>query len=143
MNVTKLLILDLDVHFIIHIKQVLTKKKSGRYVSLSKIRGEAAASDSQGMLRRAHRSKLKIHIEILSSLACFGPMKLHGLMTKIGLDKAGMKEHLELLADRGLVESQNLCEKTTFYVLTERGIKVLKVMSSINNEACRFQALQF
>lgn len=80
----KLLILDLDVHFIIHIKQVLTKKKSGRHLSLSKSRGEAAASDSQGMLRRAHRPKLKIHIEILSSLACFGPMKLHGLMT--GLD---------------------------------------------------------
>jgi len=88
-------------------------------------------------------SKLKIHIEILSSLACIGPIKLTGLMTRIGLDRTSLEEHLELLTDRGLVDSQNLGEDKTFYVATERGMKVLNVMGSISNEASRVQALQF
>lgn len=90
-----------------------------------------------------YRSKLKIYIEILSSLACIGPMKLTGLMPRVGLDRTSLEEHLRLLTERGLVDSQNLGEKTTFYVLTERGMKVLKVMGSISNEANMFQALQF
>jgi predicted transcriptional regulator len=90
-----------------------------------------------------HRSKLKIHIEILSSLACIGPMKLTGLMTRVGLDRTSLEEHLDLLTNRGLVDSQNLGEDKTFYVLTERGMMVLKVMGSISNEASMFQSLQF
>ena len=70
-------------------------------------------------------------------------MKLTGLMTRIGLDRTSLEEHLELLTDRGLVDSQNLGEDKTFYVVTERGMKVLNVMGSISNEASRFHALQF
>ena len=88
-------------------------------------------------------SKLKIHIEILSSLAFIGPMKLTGLMTRIGLNRTSLEEHLELLTDRGLVDSQNLGEDKTFYVVTERGMKVLNIMGSISNETSRFHALQF
>jgi len=84
-----------------------------------------------------------MHIEILSSLACIGPMKLTGLMTRIGLNRTSLGEQLELLTDRGLVDSQNLGKDKTFYVVTERGMKVLNVMGSISNEASRFQALQF
>jgi DNA-binding transcriptional ArsR family regulator len=62
---------------------------------------------------------------------------------KIGLDRTSLEEHLELLTDRGLVDSQNLGEDKTVYVETERGMKVLNVMGSISNEASRFHVLQF
>jgi predicted transcriptional regulator len=70
-------------------------------------------------------------------------MKLTGLMTRVGLDRTSLEEHLDLLTNRGLVDSQNLGEDKTFYVLTERGMMVLKVMGSISNEASMFQSLQF
>ena len=90
-----------------------------------------------------NRSKLKISIEILCSLASNGPMKLPQLMTKVELNKTCLRQHLSLLKKRSLVERQNLGENNLFYVVTERGLQVLKVIDPMITEARRFQSLQF
>jgi len=90
-----------------------------------------------------HRSKLKVCIEILCILASFGPMKLTQLTTKVELNKTRLREHLKLLKKGSLVERQNFGENRIFYVVTERGLKVLKVIDPIVKEARKIQALQF
>lgn len=90
-----------------------------------------------------HKSKLKISIEILCSLASNGPMKLSQLMTKVELNKTRLRQHLRLLKKRNLVERQNLGENKIFYVVTERGLQVLNVIDPMIKEAHKFQALQF
>jgi len=97
----------------------------------------------KGSGERMHRSKLKISIEILCILASNGPMKLTQLTTKVELNKTRLKQHLRLLKNRDLVERQKLGENKIFYVATERGLKVLKVIDPIIKEAHKIQALRF
>lgn len=89
------------------------------------------------------RSKLEICNEILWTLASHGPMKLTQLTTKIELSKTHLERHMKLLKNRHLIERQRLGEGEIFYVTTERGLKVLKIMDPIMKEARKFQALQF
>jgi DNA-binding PadR family transcriptional regulator len=48
-----------------------------------------------------------------------------------------------LLIDRGLVEQQNWGENEIVYAVTERGLKVLKVVSPIIREAHKIQIRDF
>jgi predicted transcriptional regulator len=89
------------------------------------------------------RSKLEICNEILWTLASHGPMKLTQLTTKVELSKTRLERHMRLLKRRNLVERQRLGEGEIFYVATERGLKILKIMGPIMKEARRIQALQF
>jgi predicted transcriptional regulator len=97
----------------------------------------------KGSGKRMHRSKLKICMEILYILASNGPMKLTQLTTKVELNKTRLRQHLRLLKNRNFIERQNLGKNEIFYVATERGLKVLKVIDPIIKEAHRIQALQF
>jgi predicted transcriptional regulator len=97
----------------------------------------------KGSGERMQRSKLKICIEILCILASNGPMKLSQLTTKVELNKTRLRQHLTLLKNRDLVKRQNLGKNEIFYVATERGLKVLKVIGPIIREARKIQALQF
>jgi len=92
---------------------------------------------------RMHRSKLEICNEILWTLASNGPMKLTQLTTKVELSKTRLEKHMRLLKRRDLVERQRLGEGEIFYVATERGLKVLKIMGPIMEEARKIQVLQF
>jgi predicted transcriptional regulator len=89
------------------------------------------------------RSKLKICIEVLCILASTGPMKLTQLTPKVELNKTHLNQHLRLLKNRGLVERQKFGENEIFYVVTERGLKVLRVIGPLIKEARRIQSLQF
>ena len=89
------------------------------------------------------RSKLKICMEILCTLASNGPMKLSQLTTKVELNKTHLRPHLRLLKNRDLVEKQKLGKNEIFYVVTERGLEMLKVIGPIIKEARKIQALQF
>ena len=89
------------------------------------------------------RSKLEICNDILWTLASNGPMKLTQLTTKVELSKTRLERHMRLLENRGLVESQRLGKNEIFYVATERGLKVLKIMGPIMKEARKIQTLQF
>jgi predicted transcriptional regulator len=90
-------------------------------------------------VEKPYRSKLMLCIEILCTLASKGSMNLTQLTHKILMDKARLIPHLRLLHNRGLVEKQNLGEHKILYVVTERGLKVLKVVSPIIREAHKIQ----
>ena len=70
-------------------------------------------------------------------------MKLTRLSAKVELNRTHLEQHLRLLTNNGLVEKQNLGENKIFYVVTERGLKVLKVISPIIKEAHRIQVRDF
>ncbi len=138
----KLMILGLDLEFITHIKEGLTKEKAGKSVAHAK-RKVVFPIIRKGSGERMHRSKLKICIEVLSILASRGPMKLTQLMTKVELNKTSLRQHLRLLKKQGLVERQNLGKNKIFYVVTERGLEMLNAIGPVIKEAHKFQALHF
>jgi predicted transcriptional regulator len=90
-------------------------------------------------VEKPYRSKLMLCIEILCTLASKGSMNLTQLTHKVQMDKARLIPHLRLLHNRGLVEKQNLGDHKILYVVTERGLKVLKVVSPIIREAHKIQ----
>jgi len=92
---------------------------------------------------KPYKSKLMICIDILCSLVAEGPMKFIRLLDKVELDTVHLLPHLRLLINRGLIEQQNFGEDATFYAVTERGIKVLKVVSPIIKEAHKIQMHDF
>ncbi|HDQ05348.1 MAG TPA: hypothetical protein ENN36_01325 [Candidatus Bathyarchaeota archaeon] len=88
---------------------------------------------------KPYRSKLVICIDVLCALVSNGPMKFTRLSHKVELDTARLTPHLRLLIDWDLVEQRNLGENEVFYAITERGLKVLKVVSPIIREAHKIQ----
>ena len=70
-------------------------------------------------------------------------MKFSKLMQKVELSKTRLEEHLRLLKRRSLVERQKLGEGEVFYVVTERGLTVLKVIGPIIKEARKIKHYNF
>ena len=89
-----------------------------------------------------YKSKLMICIETLCTLVSNGPMKLPQLMDKFEMDEARLKPHLRLLWNRGLIEEEKF-DNETHYVVTERGLTVLKVVSPLIREAHKLQMRNF
>ena len=92
---------------------------------------------------KPYRSKLMICIDILCTLVSNGPMKFIQLSHKVELDTIRLIPHLKLLIDRGLVEQQNWGENEIVYIVTERGLKVLKVINPIIRAAHKLQMRNF
>lgn len=90
-------------------------------------------------IEKPYRSKLILCIEILCTLASKGPLNLTQLTHKVEVDKSRLILHLKLLYNRGLVEKQNQGEQTIYYLITERGLKVLKVINPLVREAHKVQ----
>jgi len=87
------------------------------------------------------KSKLEMNLDILKILASQGPMKLTQLMHKTDLSQSVLKQHLAFLMQQNLVEKQNLGKGKIFYIITERGLKVLNVVAPIIEEARKIPAL--
>jgi predicted transcriptional regulator len=94
-------------------------------------------------VERSYKSKLMICIEILCTLVSNGPMKLTQLTHMVELDKTRLIPHLKLMMNRGLIDKQDLGEDKIFYVVTRRGLTVLKVVSPIIREAHKIQMRDF
>ena len=93
---------------------------------------------------RPSKSKLMLCIEVLCTLVSNGrPMTLTQLLDKFEMDECRLKPHLRLLWNRGLVEEENLGDNKIHYVVTERGLKVLNVISPIIREAHKIQMREF
>ncbi len=90
------------------------------------------------MLRR---SKLEVNLDIMKILASRGPMEPAQLVDKTNLSQDILKQHLDFLTQQNLVEEQNLGKHETFYVVTERGLKVLKIVIPIISEVRKIPAL--
>lgn len=82
---------------------------------------------------------MQICIEILCSLVSKGSIKLSQISDDVELDKTRLIPYLRLLKNRGLIEKQNLGENKIFYVVTDRGLKVLRVINPIIKEAHKIQ----
>lgn len=72
------------------------------------------------------RSKLEMYIDILKVLAQRGPLKLTHVMYKANVNCSVLKEYLDFLIQRNLVEERIVGKKRIVYALTENGLKVLK-----------------
>jgi len=86
-------------------------------------------------------SKLEVNLDILKILAYQGPMELTRLIHKVDLGQSVLEQHLDFLVRQDLVDEQNLGKDETFYVISERGLKVLKVIVPIVEAARKIPAL--
>jgi predicted transcriptional regulator len=117
-------------------KAVLARKKSAEKTKSFLVRKVNAG--------RPSKSKLMLCIEVLCTLVSNGrPMTLTQLLDKFEMDECRLKPHLRLLWNRGLVEEENLGDNKIHYVVTERGLKVLNVISPIIREAHKIQMREF
>jgi predicted transcriptional regulator len=87
------------------------------------------------------RSKLEMYVDILRILASQGPKKLAQLVDKTDLSQSVLKQRLDFLIQQNLVEKQNFSKNKIFYVITERGLKVLNIVVPIIEEARKTPAL--
>jgi predicted transcriptional regulator len=72
------------------------------------------------------RSKLETYIAILNVLANKGPLKLTHIMYKANVNCGQLKEDLEFLINQNLVEKRTIKKEHIIFVITQRGINVLK-----------------
>jgi predicted transcriptional regulator len=83
------------------------------------------------------RSKLEMHIDILKVLYHHGPLKLTHIMYKANVNCSVLKEYLDFLIQRNLIEEQTLHKKRNktrvVYAITERGRTVLKYFRELNS----------
>jgi predicted transcriptional regulator len=96
----------------------------------------------QENVTKGYRSKLIICIDILCSLISNSPMNFTELSHKVQLDTIRLIPHLKLLIDSGLIKQQTKNNEVT-YMVTERGLKVLKVINPIVKEAYKIQIKNF
>jgi predicted transcriptional regulator len=89
------------------------------------------------------RSKLETYVDVLKILASQGPMKLTQLIDKADLSRGVMRQRLDFLVQRNLVEKQNFSRDKVFYVITERGLRVLNIVVPIIEEARKIPALLY
>jgi predicted transcriptional regulator len=83
------------------------------------------------------RSKLEIYIDILRAMASQGPMTITRLVSTIDMDREALIQQVDSLIWHNLTEEQNLSKGEKFYVITEKGVRVLKVIVTIDEEIRR------
>jgi len=71
-------------------------------------------------------SKLEMYIDILRTLAQRGPLKLTHIMYKANVNCSVLKEYLDFLIEQQLVEEKTVGKKRIVYVVSEKGLQVLK-----------------
>ena len=72
------------------------------------------------------RSKLEMYLDILGVLAHNGELKLTHLMYETNVNCCILKEYLDFLMKQNLVEERTAGKQRVIYLITERGITVLK-----------------
>ena len=82
------------------------------------------------------RSKLEMYIDILKVLAHHGPLKLTHVMYKANVNCSVLKQSLDFLIHKELVEEQPFHKKRNrrvVYTVTERGRTILKYFRELDN----------
>ena len=77
------------------------------------------------------RSKLEMYVDILSVLAQRGPLKLTHIMYKANVNCSVLREYLNFLIQKELVEERIAQRDRTVYAITQRGITVLKYFGEL------------
>ena len=94
-------------------------------------------------MNKGYRSKLVICIDILCSLVSNGPLILKTLSDKVEIDNNRLIPHLNLLMNHDLIEKKTWSNNEIVYSITERGLKVLSVISPIIKEAHKISIRNF
>ncbi len=161
------IIQDLYTQFTNHIKQKYSKKKLGNIMSnalkkakqLTALRERVEKAKSliirkektehpekilahNEMPDTLYKSKLMLCVEVLCTLVAKGPMKMIQLINNFEMEESRLEPHLRLLWNRGLIEEEEF-DNETLYIVTERGITVLKVVSPLIREAHKLQMRNF
>ena len=79
------------------------------------------------------RSKLEMHIAILSVLANRGPLKLTHIMYKANVNCSILREHLDFLIKQKLIEERIIGKERTVFAVTQHGLTVLKYFKELTN----------
>jgi predicted transcriptional regulator len=72
------------------------------------------------------RSKLEMYVDILKVLAYWGPLKITHVMYKTNLNCSVLEGHFGFLIKQGLIEMKNIGKERKVYMITQRGVTVLK-----------------
>jgi predicted transcriptional regulator len=67
-----------------------------------------------------------MYVDILSVLAQRGPLKLTHIMYKANVNCSVLREYLNFLIEKELVEERKAQKNRTVYAITQRGVTVLK-----------------
>jgi len=77
------------------------------------------------------RSKLEMYVDILTVLAKRGPLKLTHIMYRANVNCSVLKEYLDFLIKQSLVEEHIVGKARVVFVVTQRGITVLKYFKEL------------
>ena len=77
------------------------------------------------------RSKLEMYVDILKVLAQKGPLKLTHIMYKANVNCSILKEYLDFLINKELVEEKILTKGKVVFSITQRGVTVLKYFKEL------------
>ena len=94
-------------------------------------------------MNKGYRSKLVICIDILCNLVSNGPLIMQKLSDKVEIDNNRLIPHLKLLMDHDLIEKKPWSNNEIVYSITDRGLKVLSVISPIIKEAHKISIRNF
>jgi predicted transcriptional regulator len=76
------------------------------------------------------RSKLETYMDILRVLA-HGPLKLTHIMYKANVNCSALKKYMNFLIKQGLVEERTAGKDTRVYLITQRGITVIRAFREL------------
>jgi predicted transcriptional regulator len=79
------------------------------------------------------RSKLEMYVDILKVLAHRGPLKLTHVMYKANVNCNVLREYLDFLIKQGLVEEKIATKERKFFMITQRGVTVLKYFRELKD----------
>lgn len=78
------------------------------------------------------RSKLETCVKILKVLAQKSPLKLTHIMYKANVNYNVLKEYLNFLTKKGVVEERVIDGNRMVYSITQQGVTVLKYVRELN-----------
>jgi predicted transcriptional regulator len=78
------------------------------------------------------RSKLETYVKILKVLAHKSPLKLTHIMYNANVNCNMLKEYLNFLTKKGMVEERIIGGNRVTYSITQRGVTALKYVRELN-----------
>jgi predicted transcriptional regulator len=70
-------------------------------------------------------------MDILRVLAYRGPLKLTHIMYKANVNCGALKRYIDFLIKQGLVEERTMGKERRVYMITQRGITVIKAFKEL------------
>jgi len=120
-------------------KSMFTKKETVEQQPIPMLRPSVLENVT---VEASHESKLMVCLKVLCTLVSCGPMSAKQLRTMFVMDESRLKPLLTLLWNRGHIEEEMIGNESR-YVVTERGLKILKIISPIIKEAHKIRMQNF